>query len=108
MCAVVVPGRHGVLGLHTHALTVLAWLTHTCLDSVGHLCIRCQLKKNHVGPHFGREFLSEHFRNRVPCHIGKSKKSVPIGTLFPKCSRKNTFLIMQKWAISSFLSCTLS
>jgi hypothetical protein len=51
LCAVVVLGRRRVLGLRVHALSVLfAWLVHTCLDSIGHLCIRCQLKKKHVGP----------------------------------------------------------
>jgi hypothetical protein len=40
--------------------------------------------------------------------ITKSKNSVPIGTLFQRCSEKNTFLIMQKWAISCSFSRTFS
>ncbi len=59
----------GVLGLPAHALIVLAWLAQACLDSIRHLCIRCQLKKVRQAT-LGTKFNSDHFGIRVPHHAG--------------------------------------
>ncbi len=66
LCAVVVPGRRGVLVLHTHALTALAWLV--CMHSQ-HWTSEHQARQDTLGA----EFPLEHFGNRVPHHAGTSE-----------------------------------
>ncbi len=87
LCAVVVPGRRGVLGLRAHTLTVvLAWLAHACLDSIGHLCIRHQLKK-HGGPILEQSF----FRNTLGTEFLITLELVKFCTMRKKVFRLENF-----------------